>query len=122
MHILSRVASAWKCGGAVYTQPYALTLWQFIHTREDDRIRELIARSQQIDAATLTYVAFHEPEKLQEQYTSLERDLGTLPTREEALADADKLMKRLAVIDEKRKQEQALFAAAEAKAKKTGRN
>ena len=122
MHILSRVASAWKCGGTVYTQPYALTLWQFIHTREDDRIRELIARSTQIDAATLTYVAFHEPEKLQEQYNILARDLGTLPTREEALADADKLMERLAAIDRKRAAEQALFKAAEATAKKTGRN
>lgn len=122
MHILCVVASKWGAGEAVYTQPYALTLWQFIHTREDDRIRELIARSQQIDAATLTYVAFHEPEKLQAQYDRLARDLGTMPTREEALADADKLAERLKAIDAKRKQEQALFAAAEAKAKKTGRN
>ena len=98
MHVLSTVAERHHLGSAVYTRPYALTLFEFLTLRERDRIDEIIADSEQIAAAGRQAIAFHEPGKLQQEFDRVSLRAGTMPTREEALADGEKLLERIAAI------------------------
>lgn len=114
MHVLTTVSRELGLGDRVYTRPYALTLYEFMTLRELDSIDEVIAESRRVAQAGLAAVAFHEPEKLMQENARLADMAGTTPTPEEreaekiaAQAEADEIL--------------AGFAAAERKAKLTGR-
>jgi hypothetical protein len=80
--------------------PYHRTLYEFVQLLEQERIAGLLHRIQALNTASLNAIAWNEPKKLREQYEVIERDMGSLPTRDEALARGMETIEIMRQVDE----------------------
>lgn len=80
-------------------RPYYRTLWTYWHLLEIERIDALKHRGRELATAGLLAMAFHEPKRLADEHHRLMNDLGMLPTRDEALANATPVIEAMRRID-----------------------
>lgn len=75
-------------------ESYAVSLYTFLQNEDARRLERLMDEGARLDLAGLVAIAFHEPKKLSDAHDSLKRKLSLVPSRDDALKRAVKLLPR----------------------------